>query len=106
MSNSGAGLRPAPLRAYLLGRVRLAVGERTLPDQAWSRRSARALLLLLLATPGHELTRDQVLDRLWPESAPDAAADALYQALRVLRRVLEPDLSGGRGRDSTYVQAS
>lgn len=55
---------PVPLRAHLLGSVRLAVGNRVIPDHAWPRRGARALLLLLLATPGHRISRDRVLDFL------------------------------------------
>ncbi len=95
---------PAPLRAHLLGPVRLAVGKRSIPDRAWPRRAARALLLLLLATPGHRLPRDRVLDLLWPEAPPEAAQNALRVALHALRRVLEPNLRAGRG--SAYVEVA
>jgi DNA-binding SARP family transcriptional activator len=88
--------------AELLGPVRLAVGDRAIPDDAWPRRSARALLLLLLATPGHRLPRDRVLDLLWPEAAPPAARNAFYKALHALRRVLEPGLAAGA--ESAYLQ--
>ena len=95
--------QPAPLRAHLLGSVRLAVGDRLIPDHAWRRRSARALFLLLLTTPGHRLPRDRVLDLLWPESPPDSALNALRVALHALRRVLEPELRAGR--ESAYVDS-
>ncbi len=90
-----------PLRAYLLGPVRLALDTTPISDDAWPRRTARSLLLLLLATPGHKLPRDRVMDLLWPEASPEAATNALYLALSALRRVLEPRLT--RGRDSAYV---
>ena len=93
---------PLPLVAELLGPVRLAVGDRVIPDDAWPRRSARALLLLLLATPGHRLPRDRVLDLLWPEAALPAARNAFYKALHALRRVLEPGLAAGA--ESAYLQ--
>jgi DNA-binding SARP family transcriptional activator len=96
-------MRP-PIHARLLGQVDLAVGERVLIDKDWPRRSARSLLLLLLATPGHALPRERVLDSLWPASTPEAARNALYIALHTLRRVLEPDLVGGRA--SSYVEVS
>ncbi len=96
------GPNPRPLRVELLGPVRLTLGERPLPDDAWPRRSSRALLLLLLATPGHALRRDRLLDLLWPEATPDAARNALYVALHGLRRVCQPDL--GRGRHSAYIE--
>ncbi|MBA3528811.1 MAG: tetratricopeptide repeat protein, partial [Propionibacteriaceae bacterium] len=93
---------PPPLRAHLLGPVRLAVGERPLTERDWPRRSARTLLLLLLATPGHRLPRERVLDLLWPELAPDAARNELRKAIHALRRVLEPGL--GAGEASAYVE--
>ncbi|HEV2072934.1 MAG TPA: tetratricopeptide repeat protein [Thermomicrobiales bacterium] len=92
-----------PLCAHLLGPVRIAVGNRVIPDHAWPRRSARALLLLLLITPGHRLPRDRVLDLLWPERAPESAHGALRVALHTLRRVLEPDLRAGG--ESAYVES-
>ncbi|MDQ3779915.1 MAG: NB-ARC domain-containing protein, partial [Chloroflexota bacterium] len=93
----------APLRAHLLGPVRLSVGERAIPDDTWQRRKARAILLLLLATPGHRLPRDRVLDFLWPDVPADSALNAFHVALHALRRVLEPELRSGR--ESAYVES-
>ncbi len=93
---------PHTLRALLLGPVRLAVGERPLTERDWPRRSARSLLLLLLATPGNRLPRERALDLLWPELAPDAARNELRKAIHALRRVLEPDLSAGS--ESVYIE--
>jgi predicted ATPase/DNA-binding SARP family transcriptional activator len=80
------------LTARVLGHFSLAVDGRVVADDAWPPRGGRELLLLLLVTPGHRLSRDRVLDALWPELAPDAARNAYYKALHSLRRVLEPDL--------------
>jgi predicted ATPase/DNA-binding SARP family transcriptional activator len=80
------------LHARLLGPVHLAVGERSLSLEAWPRRTARSLLLLLLATPGHRINRDRAVDLLWPDLPPDRARTTWYQALSTLRRVLEPEL--------------
>jgi predicted ATPase/DNA-binding SARP family transcriptional activator len=95
---------PPPLRAHVLGPLRLTVSNRPLSDRAWPRRTARDLLLLLLITPGHRLPREQILDRLWPQTAPQAAERALRVALHSLRRVLEPDLHEGRA--SAYIEAA
>ncbi len=92
------------IRASLLGQVRLSLGDRPLPDDAWLRRAPRSLFLLLLATPGYRLPRDQVLDLLWPDVPAENALNALYVALHALRRVLEPDLRAGR--TSAYVDLS
>jgi predicted ATPase/DNA-binding SARP family transcriptional activator len=93
-----------PLRARLLGRVEIVVGEREIPDQFWSGRLPRALLLLLLGTPGHRLPRDRVLDLLWPEARPEAALNALYKTVHAVRRVLEPDLTTGRASSYLAIQ--
>lgn len=91
------------ISACVLGQTQVFVGERTIADHAWRLRSARALLLLLLITPGHALPRDRVLDLIWTEAEPDAALRSFYKALHSLRRVLEPDLD--HGRESAYVGA-
>jgi DNA-binding SARP family transcriptional activator len=83
---------PAALSARLLGPVHLAVNGRSLPDEIWRRRGARALFLLLLTTPGHRLARERAVDLLWPDHAPDRVRATWYQTLATLRRVLEPDL--------------
>ncbi len=89
------------LKAMLLGRSEIAVGDRVVGAEDWPGRLPRTLLLLLLVTPGYRLPRDQVLDRLWPEAAPEAALNSLYKTLHALRRVLEPDLA--RGNRSAYI---
>ena len=70
-------------------------------DRAWSRRSARSLLLLLLVTPAHRLPRDQALDVLWPDAPVQSADGSLRKAVHALRRTLQPDL--GNGRASAYL---
>src|SRR5688500_10131783 len=89
-------LRDSPgspsLNARLLGQVYLAAGDRSLPIEVWPRRTARSLLLFLLATPGHRIARERAVDLLWPDLAADRVPHTWYQALSTLRRVLEPDL--------------
>ena len=102
--DAGPKVAPLPLRAHLFGPVRLEVGNNSIPERAWSRRTARSLYLLLLMTPGHRLPRDRVLDLLWPEATPESADQALRKAVHLLRRVLEPGLK--TGRDSAYLIVS
>jgi DNA-binding SARP family transcriptional activator len=88
----------------LLGPVHLAIGERQIPVDAWPRRAARSLLLMLLTTPGHRLPRAQAIDLLSPDIPPPAALNALGVALHALRRVLEPELRSGHA--SAYVETA
>jgi predicted ATPase/DNA-binding SARP family transcriptional activator len=103
MAEIGQRGTPTLIRAALLGETRISVGTRWITDEDWPRRNARNLLLLLLATPGHRLPRDRVLDLLWPETEPKRATNALYVALHGLRRVLEPNLD--TGRSSAYIES-
>jgi predicted ATPase/DNA-binding SARP family transcriptional activator len=91
-----AAVQRSRIQARLLGSVQLHVNGAMVQDRAWTRKTARSLLLLLLITPGHRLPRDQVLDALWPTLSPEAADRSLRKAVHALRRVLEPDLRDGR----------
>jgi predicted ATPase/DNA-binding SARP family transcriptional activator/Tfp pilus assembly protein PilF len=92
------------IRARLFGKVHIAIGETPLPDDVWSRKHARMLLLLLLSAPEHWLPRDAIIEALWPTSSPDSAVKSFYVAVHSLRRSLEPALRSGR--ESSYIDIS
>ncbi len=73
-----------------LGRVRLSRGLAT-TDGRDVRRKVLALLCLLLTRPRMALTREEVVDSLWPEHDPASALNSLNQTVYFLRRVFEPD---------------
>ncbi|KJE21022.1 DNA-binding transcriptional activator of the SARP family [Frankia torreyi] len=83
------------LRIELFGHFRVTVGDRAVPDGAWSQRRPAALVKLLALAPGHRLRRDQVMDVLWPELDPAAAGRNLRKALHAARRALD----GEQGAD-------
>lgn len=80
----------AALRLCVLGGFRAECAGRIVPDAAWQRRSAKALVKLLAVAPGHRLHREQVLEALWPERDPESAASSLRKALHLARHALEP----------------
>ncbi len=95
-------LRPAALRiterlarpAYTvdLGRVEVFIG----PDRLKVvRRKVLGLLSFLSSRPTMAATRDEVLEALWPDLAPDTAGNSLHQTIYFLRRVFEPDYREG-----------
>jgi DNA-binding SARP family transcriptional activator len=96
------GMRPAALRiterlarpAYTvdLGRVELILGPHRLKIV---RRKVLGLLCFLSSRPTMAATRDEVLEALWPELAPDTAGNSLHQTIYFLRRVFEPDYREG-----------
>jgi DNA-binding SARP family transcriptional activator len=83
---------PPPLHIRGLGRFEVRQQARIIDDRAWSRRRAGELFRLLLLSPQHSLSREQVLESLWPDRDPTTTDDSLHQTTSALRRCLEPDL--------------
>src|SRR5690242_21827119 len=79
------------VQVFTLGSFRVLVRGRLVEDHVWRRRTARQLLKALLSRPGRRMTRDEVIELLWPESDSDAAATNLRSTLHAMRRALEPD---------------
>jgi DNA-binding SARP family transcriptional activator/tetratricopeptide (TPR) repeat protein len=81
----------AELRIWLLGEFRVEVDSRPVPDGSWRRNKAKAVVKLLALAPRHRLHREQLMDLLWPELAPDAAAANLRKAVHFARQSLAPE---------------
>lgn len=81
-----------PLRVFTLGRFEVLRDNRAIPAQVWRQRRAGELFRLLLLAHRRTLTRDQIVEALWPDKPPDAAQALLHQATSALRRALEPGL--------------
>jgi hypothetical protein len=62
------------MRIRLLGGFRVSVGARTTGEEGWRLKRARSLVKLLALSTGHRLHRDQIVERLWPDSSPGSAA--------------------------------
>jgi len=83
---------PPTLRIFTLGRFEVWQGARLIKDSVWNQRRAGELFRLLLVSPRHSLSEEQVFEALWPEKEPGTADAAFHQATSALRRILEPDL--------------
>ncbi|MDB5058678.1 MAG: transcriptional activator domain protein, partial [Chloroflexi bacterium] len=79
--------RPA-LRVRTLGGFAVWCMGEVLPVAGWGHQRAGILFKWLLSMPGQRLTRDQALDLLWPETAPETAATNLRVLVHRLRRAL------------------
>ncbi len=87
------GRTPAPpLHIFTLGRFEVLRDNRPVPAHLWRQRRAGELLRLLLLAHRRTLTRDQIVEALWPNKPPDSAQALLHQATSALRRALEPGL--------------
>ena len=77
------------VQVFALGGFRVVVGGQTLDDHAWRRRTARQLFKVLVSRVNRRMTRDEVIELLWPESDAEAASSNLRSTLHALRRALE-----------------
>jgi len=78
----------ASIRLYLLGRFEVVRGDVPIPPQAWRRRRPADLLKLVALTPGRVLSREAVIETLWPGKDPASGANNLHRALYDLRQIL------------------
>src|SRR6188472_3249513 len=72
----------------LLGRFEVAVDGRRVAASAWEHRRAEDLVKLLALSPEHRLTRDEVVEALWPHLGAKAGMANLHKAAYHARRAL------------------
>lgn len=109
----GPGIEAARLRIYCLGRFRLELDGAPLPLERFERAKALMLLKFLAAHRGRLMSRETLMEFLWPEADPRRARENLRVVLHTLRRGLEPDQGGseissfvaGRG-EMLYLDSS
>ena len=65
---------------FLLGGFTVHVEGDRIPDEAWRRRDAGALVKLLALSRGHRMPREQVLDALLPKYVTARIYNCLLQA--------------------------
>lgn len=85
-----------PLYIRMLGPFEVHCGDREIPPRAFGRRATRQLFKYLLLHRRRPVTREEIMEALWPDSEPRRAANVLKARLSLLRRVLQPDLREGR----------
>jgi DNA-binding SARP family transcriptional activator len=76
------------LEVRMLGRFEVFVDSRPVPAEAWVQRRATDLVKVLALAPGRRLSRDEVLELLWPKLGAEAAASNLHKAASYARRAL------------------
>jgi predicted ATPase/DNA-binding SARP family transcriptional activator/DNA-binding CsgD family transcriptional regulator len=80
--------RHESMRIRLLGGFRVSVGSRRIEDDAWRLKKAASLLKLLALAPGHRLSREQMMELLWPDASESAASNSLRHTLHAARKAL------------------
>jgi DNA-binding SARP family transcriptional activator len=72
----------------LLGGFEVTADGEPVPAAAWTHGRARDLVKLLALAPDHRLSRDRVLEELWPQLGVEAAMANLHKAAHHGRRAL------------------
>jgi pimeloyl-ACP methyl ester carboxylesterase/DNA-binding SARP family transcriptional activator len=80
-----------------MGHFDVIVDGRRVPRSAWGSRRARTLLKRLVVARGHAVTRDELIDLLWPEVGDSERLGArLSVQLSAVRRVLRGGIVADR----------
>lgn len=86
-----------PVLVADLGAVAIKIGGRALDRPI--RRRVLSLLCFLISRQNMVATRDEALEALWPDLAPEAGMNSLHQTIYFLRRVFEPTFKEGLSAD-------
>ncbi|MFE1629196.1 tetratricopeptide repeat protein [Brevibacillus reuszeri] len=95
----GAVMPPQQLYVQALGEMHIKRGT---SHMKIARKTSLYLFLLLLTHRGNKLTKDYIIEQLFPEDEWAAAQNKFYVSLSILRKSLEPELE--YGRKSAYVK--
>jgi len=83
----------AQVRFYLLGPLRIEMGERQICSDDWKSKKALTLLKYLITRPGERVPRDVLVELLWRESAiGESTYHKLYSTIYLLRKTIEPSI--------------
>jgi DNA-binding SARP family transcriptional activator len=90
-----AGSAP-PVAIRTLGHFAVLREGDAVGSTEWQSKKARDLLKMLVAQRGHALSRDALLELLWPDDDPRRTSNRLSVALNVVRTVLDPTRQHGQ----------
>ncbi|MDQ3676516.1 MAG: AAA family ATPase [Actinomycetota bacterium] len=90
-----AGRRSTPLELALFGGLQVALGGCDVAGRLPGRQGP-ALVAYLVLNRGRPVSRDELLNVLWPSQPPSAPDAALNSVLAKVRRAVGPDLITGR----------
>jgi DNA-binding SARP family transcriptional activator/tetratricopeptide (TPR) repeat protein len=81
-------VRETGVHIEMLGRFRVVVGRDDVAADDWPGRRAAELVALLALADGHRLSRDQVVEALWPHLGVEAGGANLRKAAHHARQAL------------------
>ena len=98
IGGGGAGLlatlptdHPATVAVKALGGFRVVREGSAVAPSDWRSKKARDVLKILVAHRGHPVTRDYLIEAIWPDEDPALTGNRLSVALSTIRGVLDPE---------------
>lgn len=91
----------APLSIRVLGKLEIKCGEQFV---TLKRKSSLRLLQYMINYRESKLTKDSIIDEIFPEASFETVNNQFYVTLSYLRKALEPQLKSGR--DSIFIKQS
>ncbi|MCA9729532.1 MAG: winged helix-turn-helix domain-containing protein, partial [Candidatus Eisenbacteria bacterium] len=91
------------LEICALGPLRIHLGDRWITRDDWRSHRARRLFLALLIHRFRWVSREKLIEMLWPGVEPGRGSNNLRQTIHLLRRILEPGLARGATPSSRYI---
>lgn len=88
------------MHVRMFGGFTVELAGSVIKNSSWARRKTKALFVYLALANGNELSRDYLIDQLWPEYENENAKSCFYVALSDLRRLLRENLP----MKSSYVK--
>lgn len=88
------------MEVSLFGGLKVRVGGEPIPDGAWVKNKSKLLFAHLVTRSGREVSRDMLLESLWPGMEHRRALNNLYVVWSAMRRAL-----GNRDGECPYVVA-
>lgn len=89
------------VRIFCFGTFEVFRGETRVSDSEWQSRQVKNLLKYVVLQRHRPVSRDELIEVLWPDLSPERAAANLWSAVYVLRRCLEPGLK--KGNESRFI---
>ncbi len=80
----------------MFGGLEVSVDGKAIREKDWRKRKSRILFAMLVARRGHDISRDQILEHLWPELDDSRAKNNFYVAWSTMKGALmgEAKLTG------------
>lgn len=90
-------------RVRLFGGLEVSIGGRAIQERDWKKRKVRLLFIMLVSRRGHDVPRDQICERLWPEMDEKQATSNFYVTWSLMKSALGAGTD--KNKPSPYVES-